>query len=206
MGKTTLYDVTGVTVTIRDMIRNGVNIWDFDYPSYYKGEEKKAFEQKVIDHYYMREIGQETVGRFLHYFRSRIREIMPYYIQLYESEAIMKGIEDPFGNVDITETFEQTSTGSGSGNAGSDSENKYLNTPQGAVENIDDGYITNAEKNNSNSTNSFTNEGTVRHTFTKKGNQGVNTYAHDMVELRKTFLNIDMMIIDDLRNLFMGVY
>ena len=205
MGKTTMYDVTGMTVTIRDLVQNGVKIWDFDYPSYYKGEAKTAFEQKVIDHYYMREIGQETVGRFLHYFRSRMREIMPYYIQLYESEALMKGIEDPFGNVDITETFEQVSSGSGSGSAENGRETRFSNTPQGAISNLDS-YLTSAEQGEDKSSNEYQNTGTVKHTFRKKGNQGVNTYAHDMFELRKTFLNIDMMIIDDLRNLFMGVY
>lgn len=205
MGRTTMYDVTGLTVTIRDLVQSGVKIWDFEYPSYYKGEEKKAFEQKVIDHYYMREIGQETVGRFLHYFRARMREIMPYYIQLYESEALMRGLDDPFGNVNIVETFEQTTTGSGSGSSNNDSETRFSNTPQGAVSNLDS-YLTSAEKGEGKSSNEFQNTGTVKHTFTKQGNQGVNTYAHDMFELRKTFLNIDMLIIDDLRNLFMGVY
>lgn len=81
-----------VTAELRELIDAGVNIWDFDYPSYYKGEEKAAFEKKVIDHFYMRQIGAETVGRFLHYFRRTVREIMPYYIQRYKSVELM---EDP---------------------------------------------------------------------------------------------------------------
>jgi hypothetical protein len=56
------------------------------------------------------------------------------------------------------------------------------------------------------STNEASSTGTTKHTYTKKGNQGVNTYAHDMKELRDTFLNIDMMIINELKDLFLQAY
>lgn len=248
---------TKVTLELNDLLENGCKPWAFDYPSYYKGAEKEAFEQKVLDHYRFRQIGQETPGRWLHYFRSRIREIMPYYIQLYESEALMKGLEDPFANVDIRETFEQTSTGEHSGslnratqgtlesgitgstetqtqdkeNNNGSSTKKFSNTPQGSISNLDS-YMTEATQesaenektgNGSSDTTSTSTQsdvstssqtdattgmekGTVKHTFTKKGNQGVNTYAHDMKELRETFLNIDMMIIRELNDLFLMVY
>lgn len=251
------YDNTGVTVELGDLVKSGVDIWAFEYPSYYKGEQKTAFEQKVIDHYRFRQIGQETPARFLHYFRTRIKEVMPYYIQLYKSQELMESIEDPFGNVDIVETFEQETTGHSSGtvngessgtssttNTGTashdkESENthtenhtrKFSNTPQGSISNLDD-YMTEANvetasdgdnasehvasessatsEGTATGTESTTSEGsesgTVKHTLTRKGNQGVNTYAHDMKELRETFLNIDMMIINELKDLFLQVY
>lgn len=236
MWQTTLYETSRLTLELRDIVDNGensVDIWNFEYPSFYTGEEKKAFEKKVIDHFYFRQIGSETVGRFLHQFRTKVREIMPYYVQLYESEALMKGIEDPFGNVDITETFEQTSSGQSSAqssgstmhssednrNGEQNSEHGFSNTPQGSISNIDK-YMTEASKDNgthsetlessgsgsSESSSTGSSSETVTHTFTKKGNQGVNTYAHDMKELRATFLNIDMDIINDLNVLFLGVY
>lgn len=205
----TMYTTSKTTLELRDLVENGVDLWKFDYDSFYTGEEKKAFEQKVIDHYYFRQIGQETVGRFLHYFRARIREIMPYYKQLYESVKIMEELDDPFGNVDITETFEQETndTSNTSTNATTQGENRFSDTPQGSIDNIDN-YMTNASKDNNQSeaTVQGVGTGTVKHTLTRKGNQGVNTYAHDMKELRETFINIDMMIIDDLNDLFLGIY
>ena len=45
-----LWDNTKQTVELRSIVESGVNIWDFDYPSFYQGEEKKRFEKKVIDH------------------------------------------------------------------------------------------------------------------------------------------------------------
>lgn len=273
MFETSLYSTTRVTLELREVVDNGVDLWKFDYPSYYKGEEKKAFEQKVIDHFYLRQIGSETVGRFLHQFRSRVREIMPRYIELYKTVEIMHGLEDPFGNVDIVETYEET-TGeqtTGSGETGStsktssssesastatgsssetsegsesrdnteDREHRFSNTPQGSISNIDN-YLTEASKdhnvneeslersssssseNSSEATGSSSDEtsatgstnytetgsktGTVSHTLRRKGNQGVNTYAHDMIEFRQAIIDVDMMIIDDLNCLFLGIY
>lgn len=203
------YSNTKLTVELRELIENGFDIWDFDYPTYYEGDAKKEFEQKVIDHYYFRQIGQETTGRWLHYFRARIREIMPYYIQMYRTVEIMNEIEDPFGNVDIVEKFKQTTKGTGSSTskANSDSTHRYANTPQGRIENIDT-HITEATKDGANSSSQSTasNNETVEHEYTKKGNQGVNTYAHDMIEFRGSIIDVDMMIINDLNDLFILVY
>ena len=261
------YSNTKVTLELRDVLASfdehgkPFNLWDFEYPSYYQGDAKKAFEQKIIDHYLFHQIGVETIARFKHNFRTRIREIMPYYLQMYKSVEIMDGIDDPFGNVDMTETFEQTSTGAATGTesgkkennntesgtsssketanktddktATENTEHRFSNTPQGNIANIDS-YLTEASKDSKNQTeqiksngtvnteneSTITNtgsgetsrtsesssEGTVKHTLTRKGNQGVNTYAHDMIEYRQSFINVDMMIIGALRDLFLLVY
>lgn len=95
-----------VTAELREILDSGVKLWDFEYPSYYQGDEKAAFEQKVIDHFYFRQIGAETVGRFLHYFRRTVREIMPYYIQRYKSVELMDDPEiRPLENYNMIEEF-----------------------------------------------------------------------------------------------------
>lgn len=229
MWTTPMYNTTKLTLELRELVENGVNIWDFDYPSFYTGEDKKNFEKKVIDHYYFRQIGQETPGRFLHYFQSRIREIMPYYIRMYESVKLMDDLENPFDNVDVTETFEEETTGqsiaqstgqsSGTDNRTSEgsNEHRFSNTPQGTIDNLDN-YMTEASRDNANNTDTFNtsaessgessseSSGTVKHTLTRKGNQGVNTYAHDIMEYRKSLIDVDMMIINNLQDLFLGVY
>ena len=50
--------------------------------------------------------------------------------------------------------------------------------------------------------------GKTKHTLSRVGNQGVNTYAHDMKELREIFLNIEQQIINDPRiaELFLLVF
>ena len=200
---------------------------------------REQLNQKLLNHYKYREIGFETVGRFLEELEIAMNEIMPYYNQLYKSVEIMALIDDPFGNVDVMETFEQTSTdnssssssGSGSSTA-SDSSTINSKTrslastmPQGNISVEDMESVSHADNANwgkdsstssgssqgsSTSSSQGTSEsrGTVKHTFTKKGNQGVNTYAHDMTELRETFLNVTAQIIDDvhIRELFLNVF
>lgn len=242
---------TAQTLELRQLVENGVNLWDFEYPSYYKGSEKSAFEQKVLDHFWLRQIGAETPGRFLHYFRCTMREIMPLYIQRYKSQEIMERIEDPFGNVDVTETFTQTTEGTaestvdGTGTTnmtrndqttldhGTRNSELTSDTPQSATLATVDGtteavvankYLSNVVQTIANTKDTTVNNGTdvgettdsqtgsssssstVTHTLTRKGNQGVNTYAHDMNEFRTTFLNIDMEIIGELEKCFLGVF
>lgn len=221
---------------------------------------RQQLNMKLLNHYKYRQIGSETIGRFLDDLETTMCEIMPYYYQLFKSEDIMNGIDDLFGNVDIVERFEQETTGTSSGssqgttnnkeqssnkadsktnttaesktNTDMSSYNKNVNskTPQSQLEitsqNMDslgyadnvtwnrdesdsagettdkgsantnttnEGLITSQSSSNGQSRNETT--GMTQHVFTKKGNQGVNTYAHDMKELREIFRNIEEEII-----------
>lgn len=228
-----MIDNTKVTLELRDLVENGVKIWDFDYPSYYKGDEKKAFEQKVIDHYYFRQIGQETVGRFLHYFRAKIREIMPFYIQRYESVELFKSVEDPLQSYDLTEEYtrntsntgktkssESTSNeGTSSEDSTTDRERRHSDTPQGSIDNLDN-YMSDATKENenvgTNATNSATSEssadtestdtGEETYKLKRYGNIGVQPLGQEINVLRSSFINVDMEIIEELADLFLKVY
>jgi hypothetical protein len=57
--------------------------------------------KKILLHYYTREIGYETVGLWKLKLNQRMREIMPYYNQLYESTLLEY---DPLKNVNNTHT------------------------------------------------------------------------------------------------------
>ncbi len=234
------YDNTGVTVELGDIVDSGIDIWAFEYPVpadviEYNGKtakvpfDKDAFQQKIIDHYRFRQIGQETVGRWLHYFRTRIREIMPYYVQLYEFEAKWFNVDDPLESYNLKETFQQETTGtgtmtgtssatsSGSNEQTTESLNKFSDTPQGSVTNLDS-YLTNATQDNGNTTGTSSGEtsgntsqssedsGTTTHTLTRKGNIGVQPLGGEVQNIRDAFINIDQMVINELKDLFLQVY
>ena len=63
------------------------SIFDFEYPIF-DDEYKPVLEKKILKHYYTREIGFETVGRWKLALDARMNEIMPYYNKLYESELL----------------------------------------------------------------------------------------------------------------------
>ena len=60
-----------------------------------------------------------------------------------------------------------------------------------------EGSTTNKNVQESKANASSESTGKVSHTLKRKGNQGVNTYAHDMLEFRQLFLNIEQQIIND---------
>ena len=248
---------------------------------------REELNKKLLNHYKYREIGFETVGRFLDELEISMDEIMPHYNQLYKSIETMVTIEDPFGNVDIIETYTEqrkdttttsgtineatSSTGttneatSSTGTTNAASSNTGTNTskivssdntettsqvssntktvksdtPQDDLDISDIDSVTYASEavwNRDTANNTGTSKGTAEsdtttttetsgtadtttagqseltgelsHTFTKKGNQGVNTYAHDMNELRETFIDVTNRIINDERisELFMRVF
>ncbi len=198
---------------------------------------REVLNTKLLNHYKYREIGFETVGRFLDELQITMNEIMPRYNELFKTVEIMAELPSPFDNVDVIEKYKETRTSTGNvsssaqdesettSNVNSNSKNVNSDMPQGniSVSANDIDSITRAKevnwtKNNSNdsantsgSSSSETNtEGseTVEHEYTKTGNQGVNTYAHDMNEFRTSIIDVTMQIIEDKRiaELFMMVY
>lgn len=229
---------TKVTVELGELIENGFELFNFEYPSYYKDAEKLAFEQKVIDHYYFRQIGQETPQRFRHYLKCKLREIMPYYIQRYESVALMaagiasgeinplenysmveEGTNSESANAKRTGSGTTSMTGSGEVTNTKNGTQKFSDTPQNNLSNLDN-YLTNATVNDENEhsqssetkngtqseTNTEESSGNGSHTLTRHGNIGVTTYAQMLEGYRQTFINVDMEIIEELNSLFLGVY
>lgn len=226
------YYNTQVTVELGELIESGVKLWDFEYPVprsviEYNGKtckvdfDKATFEQKVIDHYRFRQIGQETPGRFLHYFRARMREIMPYYVQLYEFDAKFRNIDDPLESYNLVETFQQATRGTGRSTSAQETltstENagltEFADTPQGVIDNMDTHLtnatrVTNSDSVQSNGTIDGTTEdtGETTHTLTRKGNIGVQPLGGEVENIRNAFINIDMQIINELKDLFLQVY
>ena len=68
---------------------------------------KDKLARKIVDHYYMREIGFETIGLFKHYCKVTMQELMEEYLPLIYSASIKY---DPLVNVDFTETFNREAT------------------------------------------------------------------------------------------------
>ena len=70
---------------------------------FYNEETKTRLLPKILIHYYMREIGFETVGQWKLKLNQKMREILPYYNQLYASENLKY---DPLTNVNNAHTHE----------------------------------------------------------------------------------------------------
>lgn len=190
---------------------------------------REELNRMILDNFKYREIAFETVGRFIDELRITLNEIMPFYYQMYRTEDIMNGLEDIFGNVDMVESYTETnstvgnatSSATSSANSQSNDKNVSSDTPQGqlSISNMDIDSVSYANNVNWSKTNTSTSgtdsgssqtsaTGNIEHTLTRKGNQGVNTYAHDMGQLREIFMNITRDIIENprIQELFMMIY
>lgn len=229
---------------------------------------REKLVSKVLKHYYLREIGTETVGVWMLWMNTKFEEIMPYYNQLYESAKLKF---EPFYDVDYTRSSQRdvTETEHGSyenkgqtqsdgsstdtgktgntrtgkttevGSTGGTSKDLYSDTPQGALTGVEsETYLTNARKitesGNSNTdvdetvtdagtsevkgVNSQTVNSTLNNTNAKsgtkgdafsedvRGKMGGGSYSKMLIEYRDTFINIDMQVIDEFKDLFFGLW
>ncbi len=176
---------------------------------------KDRLASKIVDHYFMREIGYETIGLFKHYAKVYMREIMERYLPLIYSNSINY---DPLVNVDYTETFTRNITGTGESESNSSNNASGLSvnsdTPQGqisksAILNGEYASNTGASETESSITDSTSNSNNTDENYTKKvkGNSGVSATAQKMIEqYRKNIIAIDEQIIKELDKLFMGLY
>ena len=228
---------------------------------------REELNKKLLNRHKYKEIGFDTIGRFLDELEITMCEIMPHYNELFKTVEIMAELPNPFDNVDVVEEYSEqrthhasnqgtatgttesssssnvTSTGSQTATSEGEQNNEELktskrsDTPQGSIENINrylteyeenegtgqttskdtssssnesstTGTDSNTSNNTASSTGSTEGEETTHHTYTKKGNQGVNTYAHDMNEFRTSIIDVVEQIINDERinNLFMLVW
>lgn len=181
----------------------------FDFPfEIFDASYKSVLETKILKHYYLGEIGFETVGVWKHFLDMKINEIMPYYNKLYETAALKF---DPIHDVDYYRQHE----GSGSGTSSTNGTNTaagwdyYSDTPQGSVGRLENlTYLTDARHTTNNGT--VTNTGSMNNTDQYLdhifGKMGTTSYAKLIEEYRGMLLNIDMMIIEELKDLFLNLW
>lgn len=228
-----------------------------DYPIFNESH-RSVLNNKIIRHYYMREIGVETMELFRWFMRVKMNEIMPYYNQLYESELIEF---DPLSTKDMKKDWDIANTddwsidnaeGWNTANTGTRGEKWtskndttsegttsdreiFQDTPMSMLDNpgsnpvknlqyattvtYDDGTSGATENQTGSGDNTRTdnlietgdrdkNENGDRDK-TEKGNwheYGYDQPGADMLQkLRDTFLNIDMMVVNEVADLFMGI-
>lgn len=180
--------------------------------------------KKILKHYYLREIGCETVGVWKLWVNTKLEEIMPYYNQLYKSTLLEF---NPLYDVDLTRehtkdnTEKGTTTNSDTVNSTTNvnvtDRNLYSDTPQGAITGLEnENYLTNARKitSNNNTTNTANSNGNSSNDVDStedflekvKGKQGTNSYSKLLEEYRETFLNIDLQVINEFNDLFMNLW
>ena len=219
---------------------NEVKSWltDYDLADYLTSDQldvvteaglfdKDKLADRIINHYYTREIGVETIGLFKLRIKTKLDLLMERYAPLIYTNSIEYDI---LVNEDYTETFNRstsgtdTNTNTSAGTNSTTSSGSGLtvssDTPQGQISkatilngqyatSTSAGENTNTTSTTDSVTNSSSGSNSGTETFTRrvKGNRGISaTYQAMIKQYRENILTIYNDIINDLNDLFMGIW
>ena len=176
--------------------------------SIFDEEYRSVLCKKILKHYYTREICAESAGLWIMWLNRRMSEIMPYYNQLYESEKLKF---DPLTDTDVTTTSNRKidTQNNEDINSNNISRDLYSDTPQGALQGVEsETYLTNARKISDSSSSNSSGTGSSNDNYLEniKGKRGGENYSDMLKKYRDTFLNIDMLVINELEDLFFNLW
>ena len=87
-----------------------------DYYPIYDESHRAELNEKIVRHYALREIGQETAQQFIFYLGMTMAEVMPYFNERYRTLDLEY---DPLDSMDMTTDSESGSESQSSGKASS---------------------------------------------------------------------------------------
>lgn len=172
---------------------------------------KEQLAQRIIDHYYTREIGTDAIGQFILFAKDKMREVMETYAPLIYSASIKY---NPLINVDYTETYTGKSDSTSNSNSSSKGSGLTVNsdTPQGQISKtriLQGDYASSTGANETENTvnDATTNKGTQDYSKNVRGNSGVSATAQKMIlQYRENIRALNTEIVYELDPLFMGIY
>lgn len=216
------------TFELREVIstfgRDEVKKWfsDYNLSDYLTPEEIQVIEDKgvwskdqlaerILDHYFMREIGTDAIGQFMLFIKDQMREIMETYAPIIYSASIKY---DPLVNVNYSEIYSGTSGSTSNSASSSNGTGLTINsdTPQGEInksEILQGKYAssTGANETENNVSDSSESNGKEDYIKTIKGNSGVSATSQAMIkQYRDVIRAVNTEIVYELEPLFMGIY
>ena len=173
---------------------------------------REKLNQKIIRHYFLREIGHETIEIFKYQMETKMGEIMPLYNQHYVLSLLAI---DPLSTMsihsitDMTSTASAANTGGNTSSSGAKSRAVASETPQTELSENGD-YATSMQDNISDTT--ATGSSTENSNTSQAGNNDNNVTGYQghapllILQARQALVNIDMLVIDELKELFMLIW
>lgn len=210
-------EATGGTVDISTgvAVLTGGNIGLNHYPIFDEAY-RPHLTGRIVDHYWNREIGQESIEMFQLAVRRRMNEVMPVMNKFYLSERMNF---DPLSTIDIHTVTSSESTshadteGISSNVTDNDSKSRAVTsqTPQtmlsgsgdyatGASDAVGETKVT-ASGNESGSQDSTSSGDSESHTTGYQANPSDLIMAY-----RASLLNVDLMVIEALDDCFMQIW
>lgn len=203
---------------IKNLAKTGRAVFfDFDYPLT-ENIPKEDFECMILNKFMMRRIGYETVTAFKLQLEVKLNEIMPIYNKMFDAlngwdlfndgESVTRQSATARSGTDAN-----TSSSQDSSNASNTSDQRYSDTPQNKITEVQNGeYVTDYRYNHD--TGSSSSLGSSSSTTNTSGIENVSENIirtpADKIGIYKTFIenrkSIYSMIFEDLDDLFYKLY
>lgn len=208
------------TMYLKDVIASTNHHIGLDSYPIFDDTYRAGLNLKIEQHFWLREIGTETVDMFIFMLARKMNEVMPLYNQLYRSQALEL---NPFvtfsstmhattGGNSVTEATSNTTAGNTSA---SDSKSRTVqsDTPQTMLSGSED-YASGAADaiSHASSDGTATQAETAHNAATQSGSNDATSTGFNvplsalLLQYRETFLNIDMLVIAELEPLFMQLW
>ena len=114
------------TTELRYIIESGYKLNALTSYPIFDENYRPVLNQYILNHFWMREIGFETVGEFDLYLGNTLNEIMPYYNGMFK--MAMSEI-DPLTNYKYKETLDKSDVGTTSSNSNTNGNSNLLKAP-----------------------------------------------------------------------------
>lgn len=176
---------------------------------------RKVLNGKIIDEFWNREIGVETIDLFVFNLRKKMDQIMPYYNQFYESTLIEYSALD---TMRIQTVGEAHLEGTENGEANNNSEMSTIggaravnsDFPQtmlaGNADYAKGATDTNSKSDVSNATEQSTNTSSSNDSQRESLTTGYQGAASDLItKFRNSIINTDTSVIADTEECFMSI-
>lgn len=198
-----------VNYTYDDLVNAAYqSFFAFWTPSLISSTGANELEKYILHYFVLRRIGVTDVKKWTEIFRNKWRTIIPYYEKILETEEKESDyFSNPISTSDSTRSGSNSKSGSGANSQSTSSSelNKYLDTPQGSINSIDN-YLTDvrqiSDSGSSSGTNSNEEEGEFEER--KTGYDG-RSPAELLQTYRETFLRTFEAIADELNECFYNI-
>ena len=185
-------------------------IFDFDFP-FYNQELLNDWKIRFIKHFYMREIGFETIALWKMKLEDKLNIIMPMYNKLYlEAEKV----NDLTNTFNVKENYIKTNNGTSISNSDTRSNvnNKQLfsDTPQSMVDLNTNNYATEITQGTNTDNSTVTQNQNVdnneNYENSKIGNSSGKTQGELFKIVSESIVHIDNLVYNECEDLFMLLY
>ena len=194
-------------------------LFDFNYPL--DNTLKADFEENFLTHYMFRRIGFETYMRFKIHLKDKLNQIMPKFntmLSEFDNLDFLGTSEVHTRRLDDDRTGSYTNTNSSSnqssGSSSTTSDNRYSDTPENQLTDVQNGtYLTDYTYNTQTGSSSATASGTATVQNYSSDNidvsETINIHRGDStdeyIKFQDKLMNIYSLIYKELDSLFYGI-